>query len=365
MTMKTNLLLILALAAGLFFTACKKESVEEEPTPEPVDNGYAEGVLISNEGAFGAGNGSISYFDTDKNTITNELFKTVNNIPLGDVVQSVYRGEKYTYVCVNASNKVEVINSKTFETVATITDIPQPRFAIENDGKLYVSCWGNGGQIKTIDTESNLIIDSIMVGTGPEGIAIAANKLFVANSGGFGIDSTISVIDLSNNNISTIILDAYNPGSLAVDASSNVWVLAKGNIIYDASWNPIGHNPSKLFSINSTTNSIGKTINLFADKHPARMAISGNKERIYYGAGYGFTGIFKLNIHDTSADPNSFIDGDYYGFLVNENNEEIFALSAPFGANGLLTRYAANGDKIDENEVGIFPNGGVSKRVGQ
>lgn len=363
MIMKTNFILMLALAAGLFFTACKKESEDEEPTPDPVDYGYAVGILISNEGAFGQGNGSISYFDTDKNTVTNNLFKTVNSLPLGDVVQSVYRGETYTYACVNASNKIEVIDSKTFESIATIENIPQPRYAVENNGKLYVSCWGNGGQVKIIDIETNSITDSIIVGSGPEGVLITNNTLYVANSGGFGADSTISVIDLNDNSSTVITLDAYNPAALVLDAGGNLWALAKGNILYDASWNPIGHNPSKLFSINTTSNSVGKTIDLFSDKHPTKLDISKNKERLYYGSGYGFDGIYKINIHATSAESNAHIDGSYYGFLINKYTDEIFALTGPFGANGLLIRYTSEGEKIDENEVGIFPNGGASKRM--
>ncbi len=354
--------MMLALIAGLLFSSCKKESEEETP-PIVEDKGYSVGVLIANEGAFGGGNGSVSYFDTDENAVTNDLFKTINDFPLGDVLQSVYRGATNTYACVNASNKIEVINSKTFESIATISNLPQPRYAIEKDGKLYVSCWGSGGQIKIIDTNSNEIIDSIMVGSGPESLCIVENNLYVANSGGFSIDSTISVVNLSNNQISSIEVDGYNPASLAVDADNNIWVLAKGNVIYDVNWTPIGHNPSKLFVINSTDNTILKTIDLFADKHPVKIAVSKDKGSIYYGSGFGFDGIFKMDYKENNPSSTAFIDGSFYGFLINEANDEIFAFTGPFGANGVLMRYTANGEKIDEHEVGIFPNGGTSKNL--
>jgi len=367
MNSKFNFLMMLALASVLLFSACEKESTKDDDNKPPVeeDKGYSEGVLIANEGSFGAGNGSISYFDNDKKDVTNKIFNTVNNLPLGDVVQSVYRGKTNTYICVNASNKIEVVNSKTFETIATITDLPQPRYAVEKDGKLYVSCWGNGGQVKIIDVTSNSVSDSIMVGSGPEAVMIVNNTLYVANSGGFALDSIVSVVDLSNNNVSTIDIGAYNPADMVVDADNNLCVLAKGSVIYDDSWNIIGHNPSKLVSISTADNSIGNTIELFNDKHPAHLAISNNNESIYYGGGYGFDGIFKIDYKATAAPSSALISGMYYGFLVNKTSDNIFALEAAGGSNGKLVRYSNDGSKIDEFEVGIFPNGGASKRIGR
>ena len=353
-------MMMLALVAAMAFTACKKET-KDTPPHIPVDKGYSEGVLIANEGSFGGGNGSVSYYDAEKDSVINNLFKTVNNIPLGDVVQSIYRGETNTYACVNASNKIEVIDSKTFESVASILNIPLPRFSIEKDGKLYVSCWGNGGQIKVIDASNNTVIDSIMVGTGPEGLSIVGRKLYVANSGGFSVDSTISVVNLNDNSVSTIQIDAYNPSSLVVDVDNNIWVLAKGNAIYDANWQIIGHNPSKLFTVNTTDNTIAKTMVLFADKHPVKVDISKDQETIYYGSGYGFNGIYKMDYKETTANATAFIEGDFYGFLINKENDEVFVLTAPFGANGSLIRYTSDGDVIKDYEVGIFPNGGDSK----
>ena len=367
MNLKFNFLMMLALASVLLFSACEKESTKEDDKKPPVeeDKGYSEGVLIANEGSFGAGNGSISYFDNDKKDVTNKLFNTVNNLPLGDVVQSVYRGETNTYICVNASNKVEVVNSKTFETIATISNLPLPRYAVEKDGKLYVSCWGNGGQVKIIDVASNSVTDSIMVGTGPEAVVIIENNLYVANSGGFALDSTITIVDLSNNSVSSIDLGAYNPSSMTVNADNNLCILAKGNVIYDANWTPIGHNPSKLITISATANTISTTVDLFSDKHPAHLAISKNKESIYYGGGYGFDGIYKIDYNATTAPSSALISGMYYGFLVNNTSDNIFALEAAAGSNGKLIRYSNDGTKIDEFEVGIFPNGGTSKRIGR
>ena len=362
MKLKTNFM-ILALAAGMVFTACKKETKDDPTPPTPEDKGYSVGVLIANEGSFGAGNGSISYYNAEKDSVANDLFKTINDFPLGDVLQSVYRGETNTYACVNASNKIEVINSKTFESVATISNIPLPRFSVEKDGKLYVSCWGNGGQIKVIDAVNNTVIDSIMVGSGPEGLTIVENSLYVANSGGYSIDSTISVIDLHDYSVSTIEIDAYNPSSLVVDAENNVWVLAKGNAIYDANWQVVGHNPSKLFTINSSDNTITKIIDLFAEKHPAKIDISKDLETIYYGSGFGFNGIYMMDFKENTSSLVPLIEGDFYGFLINKENDEIFALTAPFGANGTLTRYTSAGNEIKDYEVGIFPNGGASKGI--
>ena len=75
----------------------------------------------------------------------------------------------------------------------------------------------------------------------------------------------------------------------------------------------------------------------------------------------GFNGIYKMDYKETISNIVPFIEGDFYGFIINKENDEVFALTAPFGANGTLIRHSSNGDVIKNYELGIFPNGGDSK----
>jgi sugar lactone lactonase YvrE len=356
-----NLLLIALILSVTIITSCKKEK-EEETTISAASDGFMDGVLIANEGSYGSGNGSISYYNTSENTITNNIFDDANNRPLGDVVQSVAKFDGKAYICVNASNKLEIVNGKDFKSLVTLY-VNQPRYFVADNDKGYISKWGDGGKVMILDLATNSISDSVDVGSGPEGMAIANNKLFVANSGGFMSDSTISIVDLSSKTVTNITIDAFNPNSITVDLDDNIWVLAKGMTLYDANWNAIGNEPSKLIKINSSTNAIEKTIKLFDDVHPTTIGISKNKDVLYYGGGFGVTGIYALGYQAGSALGNTpVVNESFYGFLINSSNGEIFALKDNSSSNGTLYRYDTQGTELGQYEVGVFPNGGTDKR---
>lgn len=354
---KTHQLLFAIILISVF--SCQKA---EDPTPASVagtGTSYTNGILISNEGSFGNNNGSISFYNSSSDAIVNDVFSLTNNRPLGDVVQSVSKIGSSTYICVNGSNKVEVVNSSTFNEEATITSINQPRYMLANGTTGYVSCWGNGGEIAMIDLSTNTVSGNISVGSGPEKMAINNGSLYVANSGGFGLDSTISVIDLNTNTVtSTITLDGYNPSAIVNGSGNTIWVLAKGQVIYDASWNVIGHHPSKLIEINTSTNTITSSTTLFATDHPSNMDISPDLSTLYFGGSYGFSAIYSTSTAAPTT-PTAFISQSNYGFFVNQSNGNLFIMEHGGGANGTLFRYNASGTKLGEYTVGIFPNGGA------
>lgn len=355
-------ILSIALITGIIsFQSCKKaDPPVTSETPTEVD--YSNGVLISNEGAFGSSNGSISQYNPLNNSVTNNIFNSINNRPLGDVVQSVKRYNGLAYICVNNSNKVEVVDGTSFKEIATVTGVDQPRYMTANGNTGYISSWNNNGEIAILDLATNLISGTIQVGEGPEKMAIANNYLYVANSGGFGVDSTISVIDLTTNTLkTTITLTAYNPSTVIKGSDNNIWVLAKGRTLFDANWNVIGEDPSKLFKINSTTNTIESTTNLFSNDHPNSMDISPDGSTLYVGGSFGFKAIYSINTTTPKTPTTPFINEANYGFFVNSSNGNIFILQEASAANGKLLRYNASATKLGEYTVGIFPNGG-SKR---
>jgi len=355
----SNLLLTSCFSAGIIFTfnSCKKA---ETPPNSPAGNSnYLSGVLISNEGTFGSSNGSISYYDPSYDKVSNHIFSVVNGRPLGDVVQSIKQYGSSTYICVNGSNKIEVVNSSSFKEEATITTVSQPRYMVGNGTTGYVSSWSNGGEIAIIDLNTNLVSGTIPVNSGPEKMAIANNSLYVMNSGGFGVDSTISVINLNSNSVTaTITLPAYNPGAVVKDNNNNIWVLAKGRVIYDANWNYVGEDPSVLFKINTNTNTIENTTNLFASGHPNSLDISPDGSTLYIGGAFGFKGIYMVSTISPTTPVSPLINESCYGFLVNTSNGNIFLLQEASAANGKLIRYNSSGTKLGEYTVGIFPNGG-------
>jgi len=84
------------------------------------NSGYEHGIFVTNEGAFGNSNGSVSYVGKDSATAVNHLFEMVNGRPLGDVVQSMTVANDKGFIVVNNSQKVEVVDIKTFQSIGVI-----------------------------------------------------------------------------------------------------------------------------------------------------------------------------------------------------------------------------------------------------
>src|SRR5690242_18231299 len=84
-------------------------SCGSDPSPEiPVGSA---GYFVVNEGGFGNGNTSISFYDRNSNTMTNDVFTKKNGRALGDQSQSVTVFEGKAYIVVQHSGKIEVINA--------------------------------------------------------------------------------------------------------------------------------------------------------------------------------------------------------------------------------------------------------------
>ena len=355
--------LFLLLSLTIFFSACDDDD-------DLISGIFSDGVFITNEGAYNAGNGSVSFYAYNGDTLTNEIFKSINNRSLGDVVQSltVYNGK--AYIVVNASNKVEVVQSNDFIEQGVITDVTSPRYFIGiNNDKGYVTQWGEEGVVKVIDLDGLAVTKTITVGAGPEHLIYHNDYVYVANSGGYANDNTISVINPSTDEVvKTITLDGDSPRDFAIDSNGDLWVLCFGYIEYDFSDYPnvtiISETASKLIRINPTTNEVAQTITISETQHPACIESSRNGNNLFYGGGYGYQGIYKMNITATSIPTTPLLDKYFYGFNINSETGNIFALEAPsFTANGILWRYSEDGTELRSYEAGVGPNGASTKRL--
>lgn len=324
------------------------------------DDIYGNGVFISNEGNFGSGNGSISYYNYATDEVTNNIFSAVNGRSLGDVLQSVTIHNGLAYMVLNGDNKIEVASAGNMTEKGVITGFNAPRYLLGlSDTKAYVSEWGSGmgTEIQVIDLTNLSITKSITVGMGPEKMILHNDKVYVANSGGWGNANTISVIDPSTDAVvKTITLDGDSPRDFIVDANDDIWVLCAGYINYYST--PVTETPSVLVRIDPSTNEVAESITIGESYHPTCLEVSKNGNNLFYGAGYGVQGIYKMSITDTSTPTTPLIDKSFYGFTVNPETGNIFACDAGyFTANGTLYRYQPDGTELGNYEVGIGPNG--------
>ena len=194
---------LLLLTVASFYLLYCHSSTYELPLP------YDSGVVVINEGSFGKGNGNLSFLMRDNQTAIYDIFKKENNLLLGDIVQSYTESDGKGFVVVNNSNKVDVVDARTFKSLTKLTkNITQPRFVSIAAGKLYITCWDKlnadysfkKGWVAVVDLATFQTIKIIPVGKGPEQLMAIGNEVFVANSE----ENFVSVINTQTDAVSTI-----------------------------------------------------------------------------------------------------------------------------------------------------------------
>ena len=357
--MKMNLLRSLPKFFVLFLLlavqACEKD-------PDPQVSPGAAGYFVVNEGGFNNSNTSISFYDREKDAVTNDVFAAKNGRALGDQTQSMTVFEGKGYIVVQHSAKVEIINADDYSLITTISeDVGSPRYFLGvSSSKGYLSDWGNGaeGFVKVIDLDQNKVVNTITTGKGANKMLLRDGKVYVANSGGFDNDNTISVIDTSNDTVIKTIEVGDNPNSLQFDKDGNLWVASAGKFVYNED-----------FSINeeeSTKSTISKIVN---DEETARYDIEGiaypgvahlNINNAGDNLYFLFNGkVFSMSVSATSTPATALIGDKYfYGLAVDPYNDDVIACEAPdYSSPGKVYTYRGNATVFKTIDVGIAPNG--------
>lgn len=339
----------LVLVFVISFVSCEKDSADKY--------NYSQGVFIVNEGAFNANNGSISWYNPENKSMENNIFETANNRPLGDVVQSMGIAGGYGFIVVNNSQKIEIVRLNDFSTKTVISDLSYPRYFAANETHAFISNGSFEGTVIIIDLISLEKLDEIEVGKGPEQMAIVDNRLYVANSGGWGFDNSVSVIDLSTRQVIQHIEVGAVPFAIQKDNQNNLWVLCRGKVVYDfVTWEITEETDSKLVKINTTTNIVASTTVVGSTGDftwPSFLVSSGDKATLFFNdAG----GVFSVNTSEGTISSAPVFAENFSGMGVHPLTGEFFALKARnYTSSGSLEIYNSAWQIIGEYSVGIGP----------
>ncbi|MFD2922098.1 DUF5074 domain-containing protein [Terrimonas rubra] len=340
MKTRTLKLLVAALSGSLLFASCQKEDDPVVVTPETP----ADGLFVLNEGTFFANNTTLTYYDAATKTATTDFYRNKNGHGLGDTGNDFIKYGTKFYFVVNVSSYVQVTNSegvdvKKIDFLGDGGVKREPRYIVPYKNKVLVSSYD--GTVAVIDTASLTIDKFITVGSNPEQIAVAGDKLFVANSGGFSypvFDSTVSVVDLASYTEVHKVKVGKNPGAIVADNAGNVYVACTGN------YSDIGPT---LVKINAFTHAILKTVDLPVGK------MRFNNGLIYATPGYLGDGKVKtINPNTlTVASANFITDGTSvtspYGIDIDTQNGDIYITD--------------NKNSMSSGEVFCFDNTGKKK----
>ena len=119
MMKKLNYIIISFLIIASY--SCIKLNPDEIITNVTVNgNGL---VLIGNEGNFQNGNASISSYNENSKQVLNNIYQSINQEPIGDVLHSIYHSDHLLYLVVNNSGKIIAIDDKNLEKKMEIKNL--------------------------------------------------------------------------------------------------------------------------------------------------------------------------------------------------------------------------------------------------
>lgn len=348
MKMMKNYLIPFTVFAVLF-ASCSSDDDSNQQEPVPAD--YAKGVLITNEGPFNNGSGSITFVSEDFSIVEQRVYKNVNGSDLGNIVQSMGFADEDAYIVVSNSQKIMIANRYTFEKKDSIvTGFENPRyFASNGQTKGYVTDWGdpmddNDDFVALIDLRTNKITSTISVPFGPEKILNHGSKLYVAHQGGYGHNNLISVI--SGSSVESTISVGDVPNSMAV-VGNYLYVLGGGKPDYSGN-----ETSGSITKIDMSSNEVLETYNFGVNDHPHGLATDGSQ--LFYNLNGK---VYKTGVNGVSLPGTPIIDGFFYAMEVQ--NGMLYATDAgDFASRGSLYVYdLSNNMQVQDIQTGIIPGG--------
>ena len=344
-----------AIVIGIFFglSGCMHyEPIERENINS---NKATKGLFIMNEGNFRSGNASLSYYDPDSMKVENYVFYRTNGIKLGDVAQSMTIRDSLGYLAVNNSGIIFVINVNTFQLVGTIRGLVSPRYIhfLSNE-KAYVTDLYSYF-ISVINPKEFKITKRINVRVNgkdqPSTEQMVQYKNFIFTNC-WSYDNKILVIDTQTDSVVDYIEVGIQPTSLVIDKYNKIWTITDGG--YEGS--PYGHTAPALYRIDAETRKIEQTFNFKLGDSGSEICMNGTRDTLYFINKH----IWRMAATSDKLPDKPFLENPttnhWYGLTVNPYNSDVYLADAiDYTQPGRIYRYNAQGELLDQFEVGIIP----------
>lgn len=342
-------LYILPLLLSVLFFSCSKDDAIVDP---PMQHAEGKGVYVLSEGMYAQNNASLSFYDLTAGSLSDNVYQSANNAPLGDIANHMQIVGGKIYIAVNVSNKVEIVDAKTFKSLGYV-DLGQkgsPREIFIKDSTTGYATSSEGSSVIKFNPSSKKVLSTINVGSRPEGIASAGGNLYVANSG-FGTGNTVSVINMSGDNVTATIKVGANPVSVLNGPDGNIYVLCVGN--YSDTTGRGG-----IYKINSASNTVEDSVIVKYNPSEAcfidggRMLVSNSK------------GAYIVDPAAKSVSATPLLTGrmvnDMYGIIYSlayDADTKLIYCGNPkdFQQNGEVVYFDLNGTEKGRFKTGINP----------
>lgn len=319
---------------------------------------YERGVLISNEGAFGANDGEVFHYDPNSETLKANIFESVNGRPFAGLLQTIVEEQERIYLVAN-TGKVEIVNAKDFKSLGAVnTDLVQPRSAASSNTKLYIADWGpydasRANPDSYVAVVNNLdggpVLKKIPVPSRPESLIVQGDFLYVANSAA----NKLTIVSTTSDEVT---------GGLDVTGSPEKLQLINGRLFLFA------RDAQKVYfhEINQGNQTIQSTKTIDLPNSTSDFAI-GDSNEIYVITSSGWPdyndAIAKINLETAQVVKADWhVGSGFYGIGYDPAAKQVYiANHKGFTGNGTASVVNATGTEVKSLGVGRGPNGFVFK----
>jgi len=216
-----------------------------------------------------------------------------------------------------------------------------------------------GGKVGKYNTSTGDLIGEINVGQGPERLMENNGQLWVLNSGGWSVDNTLTILDLSSFTPVQNITVHDRPLDIEWDeATGKMMVLCSGEVLYDANWNVTGHTAAAIYWIDAVSYDYTYLELPANGEHPRSIAWSKTRSELYL-ANQG------IDVFDGQG--NELCNGCWTGdaYTVDADNDgNVWITSTPdFTSEGIMSKVnASNWSTIANYASGIGTSAVVDPR---
>ena len=312
------------------------------------------GLFIANEGNFQYGNATLTYYDPETRRVENEVFRRANGFKLGDVAQSMTVRGDTGWIVVNNSHVIFAIDLRSFKEVGRITNLTSPRHIhFLSDEKAYVTqLWDN--RIFIVDPRRYEITGYIQcpgmtMESGSTEQMVQRGKYVYVNC--WSYQNRILKIDTESDMVVDELTVGIQPASLAMDCHDKLWTVTDGG--YGSS--PYGHEAPSLWRIDAETFTIEKQFKFQLDNTPSELQLNGTGDTLYWID----NDIWRMDVEAGQVPAQPFLSArgtKYYGLTVDPVRGDVYVADAiDYQQPGIVYRYSAEGEPLDEFQAGITP----------
>lgn len=348
-------ILFAALCCLVFgFSSCEKAPLSND------EFSALAGLVVLNEGSWGGNNASVLSYEADSGNLV-DMFLQNNGKNLGDTAQDIIAAGEDVYIAVSTSQIIFVTDRK-FRIKKEIVAAAgggrlSPRYFATDGKKVYVTYYE--GYIGEIDPSDGYKVRTTAVGPNPEGVAYAAGKLYVANSGGYNYpvyNNTLSVVDAALFKETSVIEVNVNPFLVVANAS--------GTVVYVSSLGNYSDCPPMLQAVSTADSSVRDT----GCSGISSMAYGENDRLYVLCAGYDLSynplpgTVYTYNAA-TGTVEGVFAEGIDNAYKVSADAGYVFVTSSDYNNTGDMAVYSASGKRLARFDTGgLNPGKGIFMR---